>query len=102
MVLSDEFLLRPCAHFSRSAFNAPPQAMTWSNISLTDFSCRASGKSLREAGDRSLRKRIDRTADEWHALAVGTANVNDMKEAQTPSCNSITFALLFRCNERRD
>jgi len=26
----------------------------------------------------------------------------DMKEAQTPSCNSITFALLFRCNERRD
>ncbi len=26
------------AHFSRSAFNAPPQAMTWSNIALTDFS----------------------------------------------------------------
>src|SRR5438093_12920591 len=36
-----------------------------------------SGKSLRETRDRSLRKRIDRTADEWHALAVGTANVND-------------------------
>src|SRR5437773_9969920 len=31
-----------------------------------------SGKSLRETRDRSLRKRIDRTADEWHALAVGT------------------------------
>ena len=29
--------------FSRSVFNAPPQAMTWSNIALTDFSCRASG-----------------------------------------------------------
>src|SRR6266516_4088532 len=43
MVLSDEFLLRPCAHFSRSAFKAPPQAMTWSNIALTDFSWRASG-----------------------------------------------------------
>src|SRR5437667_317826 len=25
------------AQFSRSAFNAPPQAMTWSNISLHDF-----------------------------------------------------------------
>src|SRR5436190_22659457 len=37
-----EFLLRPYAHFSRSAFNAPPQAMTWSNIALTDFSWRAS------------------------------------------------------------
>src|SRR5881396_529953 len=36
-----------------------------------------SGKSLRESRDRSLRKRIDRTADERHALAVGTANVND-------------------------
>src|SRR5437867_1172610 len=36
-----------------------------------------SGKSLRESRDRSLRKRIDRTADEWHALAVGTANVDD-------------------------
>src|SRR5436190_3049931 len=36
-----------------------------------------SGKSLRESRDRSLRKRIDRTADEWHALAVGAANVND-------------------------
>src|SRR6266436_6243948 len=36
-----------------------------------------SGKSLRETRDRSLRQRIDRTADEWHALAVGTANVND-------------------------
>src|SRR5260370_17164177 len=36
-----------------------------------------SGKSLRETRDRSLRKRIDRTADERHALAVGTANVND-------------------------
>src|SRR3989441_86236 len=36
-----------------------------------------SGQSLRETRDRSLRKRIDRTADEWHALAVGTANVND-------------------------
>src|SRR5882762_1625847 len=36
-----------------------------------------SGKSLRESRDRSLRQRIDRTADEWHALAVGTANVND-------------------------
>src|SRR5439155_5593489 len=36
-----------------------------------------SGKSLRESCDRSLRKRIDRTADEGHAIAVGTANVND-------------------------
>src|SRR6266436_6012131 len=35
------------------------------------------GKSLRETRDRSLRKRIDRTAGEGHALAVGTANVND-------------------------
>src|SRR5437870_8155564 len=26
-----------------------------------------SGKSLRESRDRCLRKRIDRTADEWHA-----------------------------------
>src|SRR5437667_388320 len=25
--------------FSRSVFNAPPQAMTWSNIAWTDFSC---------------------------------------------------------------
>src|SRR3989449_11769996 len=36
-----------------------------------------SGQSLRESRDRSLRQRIDRTADEGHALAVGTANVND-------------------------
>src|SRR5436189_1868854 len=36
-----------------------------------------SGKSLRESRDRSLRKRIDRTADEWHALAVGAADMND-------------------------
>src|SRR2546426_11030467 len=34
-----------------------------------------SGKSLRESRDRSLRKRIDRTADEGHALAVGIAIV---------------------------
>src|SRR2546427_12785101 len=32
-----------------------------------------SGKPLHETRDRSLRKRIDRTADERHALAVGTA-----------------------------
>src|SRR5438093_8128114 len=36
-----------------------------------------SGKSLRESRDRSLRKRIDGTADEWHAPAAGTANAND-------------------------
>src|SRR5260370_37605476 len=36
-----------------------------------------SGKSLRETGDRSLRKRIDRTTDEGHALAVGAADMND-------------------------
>src|SRR5207244_8918432 len=36
-----------------------------------------SGKSLRESRDRSLGERIARTADEWHALGVGTANVND-------------------------
>src|SRR5882762_9264367 len=36
-----------------------------------------SGKSLRESRDRSLRKRIDRTADEWHALAVGAADMDD-------------------------
>src|SRR6266481_6400011 len=36
-----------------------------------------SGQSLRESRDRSLRKRIDRTTDEGHALAVGAANVND-------------------------
>src|SRR5207244_46894 len=34
-----------------------------------------SGKSLRESRDRSLGERIARTADEWHALGVGTANV---------------------------
>src|SRR2546426_5555318 len=38
--------------------------------------CAAPSDDLVET-DRSLRKRIDRTADEWHALAVGTANVND-------------------------
>ena len=43
MVLNDGFLLRPYAHFSRSAFNAPPQAMTWSNTALTDFSCWEAG-----------------------------------------------------------
>src|SRR5205814_7060600 len=44
-----------------------------------------SGKSLRETRGRSFRKRIDRTADEWHALAVGTANVNDTSAfAQMP------------------
>src|SRR5947208_14998423 len=36
-----------------------------------------SGKSLRESRDRSLRKRIDRTADEWHAIAVDTDYVDD-------------------------
>src|SRR6266516_1308358 len=36
-----------------------------------------SGKSLRETRDRALGERRDRTAAEWHALAVGTANVND-------------------------
>src|SRR2546427_8077310 len=36
-----------------------------------------SGKSLRETRDRSLRQRIDRTADVGHALAVGAADVND-------------------------
>src|SRR6185369_15578217 len=35
-----------------------------------------SGKSLRETRDRSLRKCIDRTADEY-ALAIGAPNVND-------------------------
>src|SRR5712692_5587654 len=35
------------------------------------------GESLRETRDRSLRKRINRTADERHALAVGAADVND-------------------------
>src|SRR3989454_8392419 len=38
--------------------------------------CAAPSDDLVET-DRSLRKCIDRTADEWHALAVGTANVND-------------------------
>src|SRR3989442_11269583 len=33
----------PYAGFSRRGFNAPPQAMTWSNIALTDFSCREAG-----------------------------------------------------------
>src|SRR5258707_6570265 len=42
-LLSDEFLLRPSGHFSRSGFNAPPHAMTWSNVALTDFSCWAAG-----------------------------------------------------------
>src|SRR5712664_3172799 len=35
------------------------------------------GESLREAGNCAFRERIARTADERHALAVGTANVND-------------------------
>src|SRR5260221_6392655 len=42
-LLSEEFLLRPSGHFSRSGFNAPPHAMTWSNVALTDFSCWAAG-----------------------------------------------------------
>jgi hypothetical protein len=29
--------------FSRSGFNAPPQAMTWSSIELTDLSCWEAG-----------------------------------------------------------
>src|SRR5260221_614707 len=48
---SDSLAAGDCAHCARrgnywcfrNVFNAPPQAMTWSNISLTDFSCRASG-----------------------------------------------------------
>src|SRR5438093_8874 len=54
-----------------------------------------SGKSLRETRDRSLRKRIDRTADEWHALAVGAANVNDTPAfAQMPRGPPVTSATL--------
>jgi hypothetical protein len=34
------------ARFSRSAFNASPQAMTWSNIALTDFSCWEAGLTI--------------------------------------------------------
>jgi hypothetical protein len=29
--------------FSRKAFNAPPQAMTWSSMALTDCSCWGAG-----------------------------------------------------------
>src|SRR5438876_11830491 len=36
-----------------------------------------SGKSLGEASDRCFCECIDRTADEWHALAVGAADMND-------------------------
>jgi hypothetical protein len=32
----------------------------------------------------------------------GAAGDTEMKEAQTPSCNGITLALLFGCNERRN
>ena len=31
------------AGFSRSVFNAPPQAMTWPSMALTDFSCWTAG-----------------------------------------------------------
>ena len=33
----------PYARFSRSVLNAPPQAMTWSSMALTDFSCWGAG-----------------------------------------------------------
>src|SRR5213592_5163300 len=56
-----------------------------------------SGKSLRETRDRSLRKRIDRTADEWHALAVGTANVNN-----TPAFAQMPRGFLCRNEQPAD
>src|SRR5439155_12517061 len=50
-----------------------------------------SSKSLRKTRDRSLRKRIDRTPDKGHALAVGAANVND-----TPAFAQMPRAFLCR------
>src|SRR5438105_83295 len=49
----------------------------WTLLTVMPRGPRSLAKSLRETRDRSLRQRIDRTAGEWHALAVGTANVND-------------------------
>ena len=50
----------PYARFSLSGFNAPPQAMTWSSMALTDFSCWAAGlKTLK------FSKSVNRESTTW-------------------------------------